>query len=78
MITRRSLSLLVTVGCLLPIALVIVLGVARLLAAMEDASGAAVLDRIALALAIVWGIDLVALLLALGTRALDANSEHKD
>lgn len=71
MITRRVLNLLVTVGCLLPIALVIVLGVARLLSAMQDANGAAVLDRIALGLGILWALDLVVLLLALGIRALE-------
>lgn len=71
MITRRALSLLVSVGCLLPIALVIVLGVARLLSAMQDANGAAVLDRIALGLGILWALDLVILVLALGIRALE-------
>lgn len=78
MITQRALHWLVTVGCLLPIALVIVLGVSRLLAAMQDGAGAAVLDRIALGLGIVWGIDLVVLLLALGIRALDAGTEREE
>lgn len=78
MITRRALNLLVTIGCLLPIALVIVLGVARLLATMQDTGGAAVLDRIALGLGMVWGIDLVVLLLALGIRALDAAGEREE
>ncbi len=78
MISRRALNLLVTVGCLLPIALVIVLGVARLLLAMQDTAGAAVLDRIALGTGIVWGTDLVALVLALGIRALDAAEERKE
>lgn len=76
MITRRVLNLLVTVGCLLPIALVIVLGVARLLSAMEDASGAVVLDRIALGLGILWALALVVLLLALGIRALEGTREE--
>jgi len=78
MITRRALNLLVTIGCLLPVALVIVLGVARLLASMQDASGAAVLERIALGLGIVWGIDLVVLLLALGIRALESTGEREE
>ena len=78
MITRRALNLLVTIGCLLPIALVIVLGVARLLATMQDASGATVLERIALGLGIVWGIDLVVLLLALGIKALETHSEREE
>lgn len=78
MITRRSLNLLVTVGCLLPIALVIVLGVARLLAAMEDASGAMVLDRIALGVGIVWALDLVVLLLALGIRVMESTTDRAE
>ena len=77
MITRRALNLLVTIGCLLPIALVTVLGVARLLAAMQDEAGAAVLDRIALGLGSGWGVDLVFLLLALGIRALEASHERE-
>lgn len=78
MITRRALSLLVSVGCLLPIALVIVLGVARLLSAMQDANGAAVLDRIALGLGILWALDLVVLLLALGIRALENSAGERE
>ncbi len=71
MISNRVLNLLVTAGCLLPIGLVIVLGVARLLAAMQDTAGAAALDRIALGIGLVWGLDLVLLLLALGIRAIE-------
>ncbi len=70
MISRRVLTILVTTGCVLPIALVVVLGVARLLTAMQDATAAVVLDRIALATGIVWAIDLLCLLLALGINAL--------
>ena len=70
MISRRVLTVLVTTGCVLPLALVVLLGVARLLGAMQDASGALVLDRIALGVAIVWGVDLLCLLLALGINAL--------
>jgi len=69
-ISRRVLTILVTTGCVLPIALVVVLGVARLLTAMQDATAAVVLDRIALATGIVWAIDLLCLLLALGINAL--------
>lgn len=78
MITRRALSLLVSIGCLLPIALVIVLGVARLLSAMQDANGAAALDRIALGLGILWALDLVILLLALGIRALENTAGERE
>jgi hypothetical protein len=61
---------LVTIGAVLPLALVIVLGVSRLLVAMQDTAAATVLDRIALATALVWGIDLVTLILALGINAI--------
>jgi hypothetical protein len=71
-ISRRVLTILVTLGCVLPLALVVVLGVSRLLVAMQDAAGAAVLDRIALAVAIVWSIVLLCLILALGINALGA------
>jgi hypothetical protein len=69
-IPRRVLMVLVTIGAVLPLALVIVLGVSQLLLAMQDTAAAAVLDRIALATAIVWGIDLVTLILALGINAI--------
>jgi hypothetical protein len=71
MISRTALVVLVSIGSLLPVVLAVVLGTARLLAVMDDAAGAAVLDRIGLALAAVWGADLVALLLALGVRAIE-------
>jgi len=53
----------------LPLSLAITMGVARLLAAMNDAAAAGVLDRIALALGILWAINLACLLLALGINA---------
>jgi len=70
LISRRIITTLLAAGCVLPIALVIVVGTARLLAAMDDAAGALALDRIALALGIVWAISLVCLLLALAINAL--------
>ena len=45
MVSRTILAVLVTAACVLPVAIAIVLGVGRLLAAMQDAAGAAVLDR---------------------------------
>jgi hypothetical protein len=70
MISRRALTVLVTVASVLPLAIVVVLAVARLLEAMQDAAAAAVLDRIALGIGILWAIDLVCLLLAIGINAL--------
>lgn len=70
MICRCVLTILVGVACVLPLAIVVVLGVARLLDAMQDAAAATVLDRIALSIGILWGIDLLCLLLAIGVNAL--------
>jgi hypothetical protein len=54
----------------LPIVLCIVLGVGRLLAALNDTGGALILDRVALVLALAWAVDLVGLVAALGLEAL--------
>jgi hypothetical protein len=69
-IPRSLLTILVTIGCVLPLAIVVCLGVGRLLAAMQDEAAAIALDRVALAAAIVWAIDLLCLLLAIGINAL--------
>ena len=70
MISRRALTVLVTAACVLPIAIVILLAVARLLGAMEDAAAAAVLDRVALAGGIFWVTNLVCLLIGQGINSL--------
>ena len=70
MISRRVLAVLVTAACILPVAIAIVLAVGRLLGAMQDAAAAAVLDRVALAIGILWAIDLVCLLVAQGINSL--------
>lgn len=70
MLPRRLLFALVTLGCLLPIVVVVVGGTAWLLAAMQDTSAASLLDRLALAAGILWMLDLAALILALGIQAL--------
>ena len=54
----------------LPVILCIVLGVGRLLAGLNDAAGALILDRVALLLALIWAVDLVGLVAALGLDAL--------
>lgn len=68
---RRVLVALVTAACTLPVAIVVVAAVGRLLGAMDDAGGAHALDRVALALGIVWVIDLVCLVLAVAITALE-------
>jgi hypothetical protein len=70
-LVARSILYCLVVGVLaLPIVLCVVLGVARLLAALADTAGAAVLDRLALGLAVVWTVNLVGLIAALGVEAL--------
>jgi hypothetical protein len=70
MFLRNALSVLLATALVLPIAELVMLGLARLLAAMGDQAGAVVLDRISLAGGIVWTVDLVALLLVLAIRSL--------
>lgn len=53
----------------LPILQVLLYWVSKLLGAMQDHSGAAVLDRISLAIAILWAASLVAMLLLLALKS---------
>jgi hypothetical protein len=55
----------------MPLVLVLVLGLGRLLAAMGDATGAAVLDRLALAGGLSWSLNLILLLVSLAIRSLE-------
>jgi len=55
---------------LMPIAIVLVVALAALLTAMQDAAGAYFLNRAALGLGLVWVLGLVALLLALAANTL--------
>ena len=75
MVPRRLLSALLVAALLLPVAISVVLGTGRLLATMEDSAGAAVLDRVALALAIIWAVNLIAILLALVANSLGGPPE---
>jgi hypothetical protein len=69
-ISRRVLLFLIAAAAILPMAIALVVAVARLLAAMQDAAGAAALDRVALALGIVWALNLMMLLMALAIERL--------
>jgi hypothetical protein len=69
-IPPRTLASLLVAALSLPIAITVLAGVARLLSAMGDAAGAAVVDRLALAGGIVWIVLLVCLVLMLGILAL--------
>ena len=74
-ISKRVLTILVTAALVLPVAIAMILGVGRLLGAMQDAVGATVLDRVALAIGILWAVDLVCLLVAQGVNALGPPDE---
>jgi hypothetical protein len=77
-VSRRVLTVLVTSACVLPLAVAIVLGVARLLGALQDKAAADVLDRVGLAIGIMWAIALVCLVLAQGIAGLGPPSDGRD
>ena len=60
---RHLLIWLAAAALLLPILTVVLIGTGRLLAAMQDAAGAAAVDRVALGVGILWVTDLVALVI---------------
>jgi hypothetical protein len=67
----RALTVVVIASLGLPIVICVLVGMARLLAAMEDATGAAVVDRLALACGIAWVLTLVVLLIGAAIRSLE-------
>lgn len=69
-IPPRVLALLVTATLALPVVISVLAGTARLLAAMGDAAGGAVLDRVVLAAGLLWVVLLVTLVMVLGILAL--------
>lgn len=75
MVSRRLLAVLLVIAVLLPVTFGVVVGVAWLLARMGDAGGSHVLEWIALSVAILWAVDLVALLLAVGINHLPPPKE---
>jgi hypothetical protein len=73
---QYAIALTISGAIILPIAICLILGVSSLLTAMGDASGGGVLRWIALGCGIVWTLDVVLLVLALGVNALtDTDSE---
>jgi hypothetical protein len=75
---RTSIALLLAGGILFPIAICLILGVGAMLTAMGDASGGVVLNRISLAFAILWVLDLIALVLFQGLHFLLNNRKDSD
>lgn len=70
MVSRKILIVLLAMGCVLPVAIALLWAVSRLLLAMQDAAAATVLDRVALALGLVWVLALVCLVLAQALNSL--------
>ena len=70
MICRRWVLRLFSGAVLLPVALAVLFLVRQLLAALGDDEGAQWLERIGAVLLVVWGVDLVALLLAVAAQQL--------
>ncbi len=72
---RTAILTLLCGAITLPVALGVVLGVGRLLEAMQDAAGAVVLGRIGLAVGMLWTLDLVLLVIALAAQVCLAGNE---
>jgi hypothetical protein len=72
-----SVVLLLLVGALmLPVAISILFGLGELLTAMGDAAGGTVLRWIALAAGILWGLDLICLVLVQAINSLGGDGRE--
>ena len=77
-IPRRVVLTLAATAIFLPIAICVFFGVAALLGAMGDSTGGGVLLRVALGCGILWGIDLICLVLVLAIGVLSGPDESED
>lgn len=75
LIPHRIVLALIAVAVLLPITICVVFAVAALLTQMGDSTGGAALYRIALGCGILWGVDLISLVLALAIGTLQGPDE---
>jgi len=69
-IPRSLITTLLCLALILPVVVCVLLGIEALLSAMGDAAGSYALQRIRLAGLVLWMIDLIGLLLALGIQHL--------
>lgn len=76
MISRRWVLRLFSGAVILPVALVVLFLVRLLLAALGDDGGAQWLTRIGVLVLIAWGVNLIALLLAVTGRQLFPKNEE--
>ncbi|MBN2216122.1 MAG: hypothetical protein JW719_01970 [Pirellulales bacterium] len=77
-VSHRVLSVLVGAALVLIVALTVALVTGHVLGKMGDALGQGVLDAVALGLGIVWGVDVVCLVLALGANTLAEDENSPD
>jgi hypothetical protein len=75
-ISRRWVLRLFSGALILPVALAVLFLVRLLLAALGDDEGARWLERIGVFMLLVWGVDLIALLLAVSARHLFPTDEE--
>jgi hypothetical protein len=74
-IPRHSIALAIAGAIILPIAICLILAVASLLSAMGDSIGGGAMRWVALGCGIIWTLDLILLVLALGVNALSATDD---
>lgn len=74
-ISRPWVLRLFSGAVILPVALAVLVLVRQLLAALGDGEGALWLERVGVLLLLVWGVDLISLLLALSARHLFPSDE---
>lgn len=67
---RRIVMGLLLGAVVSPVAISLLVGLAALLAGLGDETGALGTQRVCLAMAVVWALDLIGLLVALGVRAV--------
>ena len=75
LVPHRIVLTLIATAILLPITICVIFGVAALLQAMGDSLGGIVLHRIALGGGILWGINLICLVLVLAIGTLRGPDE---
>lgn len=75
MISRRWVLRLFSGAVILPVALVVLFLVRQLLAALGDDEGARWLERVGVLVLLVWGVNLISLLLAISARHLFPSDE---
>ena len=76
MIPQRAIVGLIVGALALPIVLCVLYALGRLLEAMQDHVGAAILDRMALVLFALWAIDLIALLIITAINSLNRDQRN--